>query len=67
VLSILRTRQTKLKKRLLLSSNICNRNFVESKGAGQKFEIQVAKLETGDSDAEKSRYNQKQTELRFLA
>jgi asparaginyl-tRNA synthetase len=34
--------------------------LVESKGAGQKFEIQVAKLEIlGDSDAEKFRYNQK--------
>jgi asparaginyl-tRNA synthetase len=31
---------------------------VESKGAGQKFEIQVAKLEIlGDSDAEKFPYN----------
>jgi aspartyl/asparaginyl-tRNA synthetase len=27
--------------------------LVESKGAGQKFEIQVVKLETFDSDAEK--------------
>jgi asparaginyl-tRNA synthetase len=46
---------------------IC-KHLVESKGAGQKFEIQVAKLEIlGDSDAEKSQYKEKQTKFRLLA
>jgi asparaginyl-tRNA synthetase len=42
--------------------------LVESKGAGQKFEIQVAKLEIlGDSDAEKFQYKEQTNQFRFLA
>jgi asparaginyl-tRNA synthetase len=37
--------------------------LVESKGAGQKFEIQVVKLETGDSDAEKFQYKQRTNQV----
>jgi asparaginyl-tRNA synthetase len=42
-------------------------NLVESKGAGQKFEIQVSKLEIlGDSDAEKFPMQPKKHSLEFL-
>lgn len=42
-------------------------NLVESKGAGQKFEIQVTKLEIlGDSDAEKFPMQPKKHSLEFL-
>jgi aspartyl/asparaginyl-tRNA synthetase len=42
--------------------------LVESKGAGQKFEIQVVKLEIlGDSDAEVPNTNKEQTKFRLLA
>jgi asparaginyl-tRNA synthetase len=38
--------------------------LVESKGAGQKFEIQVVKLEIlGDSDAESSQYKQRTNQV----
>ena len=41
--------------------------LVESKGAGQKFEIQVSKLEIlGDSDAEKFPMQPKKHSLEFL-
>jgi asparaginyl-tRNA synthetase len=55
-------------KRITTGAAICNRNFVESKGAGQKFEIQVAKLEILEIQMQRnSDTTKKQTELRFLA
>jgi asparaginyl-tRNA synthetase len=40
--------------------------LVESKGAGQKFEIQVVKLETLDSDAESSNKTKNKPSLDYL-
>jgi asparaginyl-tRNA synthetase len=53
-------------KELLLAAISVTGTLVESKGAGQKFEIQVVKLEIlGDSDEKNT--NKEQTKFRLLA
>jgi asparaginyl-tRNA synthetase len=68
VLLILKTQKKKLLKRITTGAAIsCNWKLTESKGAGQKVEIQVAKLEIlGDSDAEKFPMQPKKHSLEFL-
>lgn len=55
-------------KRITTGAAICvTGELVESKGAGQKYEIQVSKLEIlGDSDAEKFPMQPKKHSLEFL-
>lgn len=55
-------------KRITTGAAICvNGELVESQGAGQKYEIQVKKLEIlGDSDAEKFPMQPKKHSLEFL-